>query len=72
MAFWKQNVDQIITSNGFPLLTHLGTISHAQMESATSALYADYDQRRKTIEALEADAQLYAASTVAQIRSRAN
>ncbi|MDT7520564.1 virulence RhuM family protein [Rhodoferax sp. TBRC 17660] len=57
MAFWKQNVDQIITSNGFPLLTHLGTISHAQMESATSALYADYDQRRKTIEAQEADLQ---------------
>ncbi|MDT7524385.1 virulence RhuM family protein [Rhodoferax sp. TBRC 17198] len=57
MAFWKQNVDQIITSNGFPLLTHLCTISHAQMESATSALYADYDQRRKTIEAQEADQQ---------------
>ena len=57
MAFWKQNVDQIITSNGFPLLTHLGTISHAQMESATSALYVHYDQRRKTIEAQEADLQ---------------
>ena len=27
------------------------------MESATSALYADYDQRRKTIEAQEADLQ---------------
>lgn len=24
MAFWKQNVDQIITSNGFPLLTQAG------------------------------------------------
>jgi hypothetical protein len=57
MAFWKQNVDQIITSNGFPLLTHLGTISHLQMESATSALYVHYDQRRKTIEAQEADQQ---------------
>lgn len=28
MAFWKQNVDQIITSNGFPLLSNAGTISH--------------------------------------------
>jgi hypothetical protein len=27
------------------------------MESATSALYADYDQRRKTMEAQEADQQ---------------
>ena len=35
MAFWKQNVDQIITSNGFPLLTHAGSISHEQMEPST-------------------------------------
>ncbi len=57
MSFWKQNVDQIITSNGFPLLTHAGAISHKQMESATSALYLDYDQRRKAQEAQEADQQ---------------
>ena len=55
MSFWKQNVDQIITSNGFPLLNHAGSISHAQMERATSALYLDYDQRRKALEAREAD-----------------
>jgi hypothetical protein len=57
MDFWKQNVDQIITSNGFPLLAHAGSISHEQMESKTSALYLDYDQRRKTQEALAADQQ---------------
>ena len=56
MAFWKQNVDQIITSNGFPLLTHAGAISHEQMEARTSALYLDYDQQRKKQEAKEADA----------------
>ena len=56
MAFWKQNVDQIITSNGFPLLTHAGAISHEQMEAKTSALYQDYDQQRKAEEAKEADA----------------
>jgi len=55
MSFWKQNVDQIITSNGFPLLAHAGSISHEQMETKTSALYLDYDQRRKTQEAQEAD-----------------
>jgi hypothetical protein len=55
MAFWKGNVDQIITSNGFPLLAHAGSISHEQMETQTSALYFDYDQRRKTQEALAAD-----------------
>ena len=57
MSFWKQNVDQIITTNGFPLLTHAGAVSHVQMESKTSALYLDYDQRRKTIEAQAADQQ---------------
>lgn len=43
MAFWKQSVDQIIGSNGFPVLTHTGAVSHAQMELKTSALYLDYD-----------------------------
>jgi hypothetical protein len=59
MSFWKSNVDQIITSNGFPLLglttNPSGSISHAQMESKTSALYLDYDQRRKQQEAQAAD-----------------
>lgn len=55
MAFWKENVDQIISSNGFPLLDHAGSISHQQMENRTSELYLDFDQRRKREEALEAD-----------------
>ena len=57
MAFWKQNVDQIITSNGFPLLTHAGSISHDQMEARTGELYQQFDQGRKRAEALEADRQ---------------
>lgn len=57
MAFWKQNVDQIITSNGFPLLTHAGTISHEQMEARTGELYLQFDQDRKKREAIEADRQ---------------
>lgn len=57
MAFWKQNVDQIVTSNGFPLLTHAGSISHEQMEARTAELYLHFDQGRKRAEALEADQQ---------------
>ncbi|WP_039754880.1 RhuM family protein, partial [Chromobacterium haemolyticum] len=57
MAFWKQNVDQIITSNGFPLLTHAGSISHEQMEVRTSELYLQFDQGRKRQEAIAADQQ---------------
>ncbi|WP_374427642.1 virulence RhuM family protein [Ideonella dechloratans] len=57
MAFWRENVDQLISSNGFPVLTHAGTVSHAQMERTTHALYLDYDQRRKQQEAAQADQQ---------------
>ena len=57
MIFWKLNVDQIIASNGFPLLQHAGFISHEQMEKETTALYLEYDQRRKIQEAREADQQ---------------
>jgi hypothetical protein len=57
MAFWKQNVDQIITSNGFPLLNHAGSISHEQMEASMAELYLQFDQERKHQEALQADQQ---------------
>lgn len=57
MAFWKQNVDQIITSNGFPLLTHAGAVSHEQMEARTGELYRQFDADRKRQEALQADQQ---------------
>jgi len=55
MAFWKENIDQIITSNGFALLEGKGGISHEQMEAATAARYVDFDQHRKQQEAIAAD-----------------
>jgi hypothetical protein len=57
MSFWRQNVDQIISSNGFPVLTHAGGVSHAQMETSTQALYVAFDQRRRQHQATEADQQ---------------
>jgi hypothetical protein len=57
MAFWKQNVDQIIASNGFALLSHAGSISHEQMVARTGELYVEFDQRRTAAEARAADAQ---------------
>lgn len=56
MAFWRENVGQIITSNGFPLLEGAGSISHARMEQQITPLFLDYDQRRKVQEAQAADA----------------
>ncbi|MGB4858504.1 MAG: virulence RhuM family protein [Dokdonella sp.] len=55
MAFWKENIDQIITSNDFPLLDGKGGISHEQMEATTAVRYLDFDDRRKKQEALAAD-----------------
>ncbi len=57
MSFWRENVGQIIMSNGFPLLSGAGSVSHARMEQKLEPLYLDFDQRRKTVEARAADAQ---------------
>lgn len=56
MAFWRDNVGQIIAANGFPLLAGAGPVSHARMEQQITPLFQDYDQRRKTQEAHMADA----------------
>ena len=57
LAFWRNNVENIISSNGFPVLTHAGKVSHAQMEKSTQALFDEFDQWRKSTERVNADAQ---------------
>ncbi len=57
MNFWRENVGQIIVSNGFPLLSGAGSVSHARMERQLEPLYLDFDLRRKAEEARAADAQ---------------
>ena len=57
MSFWRENVGQIVVSNGFPLLSGAGSVSHARMEQKLEPLYLDFDQRRKTEEARAADMQ---------------
>jgi hypothetical protein len=57
MAYWRENVGQIIAANGFPLLAGAGSVSHARMEQQIAPLFVDYDQRRKAQEAQAADEQ---------------
>lgn len=57
MAFWQQNVEQIVSFNGFTVLTHAGTVSHVSMEQKIAPLFMDFDQRRKQQEATQADSQ---------------
>lgn len=55
MRYWRENVAEIITSNGFPLLQGAGSMSNELMEQNTAALYTHFDQRRKHDEAIQAD-----------------
>ncbi len=55
MAFWQQNAEQIISSNGFRVLPHAGKVSHDRMEQHIEPLFMDFDQRRKLQEAEQAD-----------------
>jgi len=57
MDFWRQNVDQIIHNNDFVLLQDKGTVSHKQMEAIAREEYEQFDTRRKTFAAQQADRQ---------------
>ncbi|MBP8772145.1 hypothetical protein [Aeromonas salmonicida] len=57
MSFRQQNLAQMNCSNGFRLLAHTGSMSHTQMERATTTRYLDYDQRSKKQDTCQADAQ---------------
>ena len=55
MDFWKKNVDRIIENNDRPLLLDRGSVSKVDMESRVKKIYEQFDQRRKKLEAEEAD-----------------
>lgn len=56
MRFWMENIGQIISSNGFPLLKNAGLLSREQMEATTNERYITFDAQRKQQEAQAADA----------------
>ncbi len=53
--FWRENVDRILDFQDKKILTNAGSISKAEMEKLVSNVYAQFDQRRKEYEALQAD-----------------
>lgn len=57
MDFWRQNVDNILVSNGLNLLNTKGTIGNKQMETLVEKIYDEFETRRKHEEALLADEQ---------------
>lgn len=56
MRFWRENVGQIIQSNGFPLLENAGSLSREQMEATAGERWLAFDAQRRQREAQAADA----------------
>ncbi len=57
MDYWRENVDKILISNEQPLLTGKGSVSNAQMEEYANRVYDEFNTRRKSQDALDADAE---------------
>ncbi|KGQ45414.1 virulence RhuM family protein [Gallibacterium anatis] len=55
LNYWRNNVDALLTFNDKPLLKTAGKITHKQMEDKVRSIYAEFSQKRKKIEALQAD-----------------
>ena len=55
--FWRKNVDSMLAFQGQEVLTGKGSISNRQMENQVLQIYEDFDSRRKSFDALEADRQ---------------
>lgn len=57
MAYWRDNVDRLLTFQDKKILQNAGTVTHEAMEQKVNEIYARFDQRRKTAEAQAADAE---------------
>lgn len=55
LNFWRENVDRILQFNDKNILQNTGSISNAQMEEKVKMIYSDFDQKRKQLEAKQAD-----------------
>jgi len=55
MAFWRDNVAGLITSNGFPLLEGAGSVSRDMMKTAVTQRFSDFEAHRHHEEAIAAD-----------------
>lgn len=54
-AFWRENVDRVLTFNDKKILLGAGSVSNQQMEEAVRNIYDEFDAKRKAFEAREAD-----------------
>lgn len=56
LDFWRASVDKLLLDNDVPLLTSHGKISMEQAQKHARQIYDEFDTRRKSFEAAQADA----------------
>lgn len=56
LDYWRDNVDNLLAFQGMDVLQDKGSVSNAQMETHVREIYADFDTKRKHLEAQQADA----------------
>jgi hypothetical protein len=54
-AFWRENVDRVLTFNDKKILPDSGSVNNQQMEEIVRNIYDEFDAKRKAYEAHEAD-----------------
>lgn len=57
MAYWRQNVDRLLSFADKTILTNAGTVTHDKAVDVARALYLEFDDNRRAAEAVEADAR---------------
>jgi len=57
LDFWRTNVDRMLEFNDQPRLKGAGSVSHEDMKRIANARYDTFDQKRRSAEALAADAE---------------
>ncbi|MDO4575259.1 MAG: virulence RhuM family protein [Planctomycetia bacterium] len=55
LGFWRNNVEQLLTFNGYDVLKGTGSISNQEMERVVGERYVTFDAQRKALEAAAAD-----------------
>ena len=56
LNYWRNNIDQLLMFNDYPVLPNTGSRSNAQMEKQVKQVYEDFAFKRKQQNAIQADA----------------
>ncbi len=55
LQYWRENINSLLQFQDKPILQDKGRITASQMEAKVNQIYSDFNNRRKQLEAIEAD-----------------